>query len=168
MTEEENKKNHNGQDELEELKNKLKEIEQKKDEYLAGWQRAKADFINYKSEEMARLEEMAKYGNENLIYEFIGVMDNFDLGLEALEKSGPVEKGIYMIRSQIFDILKKRGLEKINIQIGDQFDPGIAEAISEAESEKPPGTIIGIIETGYKLHGRVLRPTRVQISKSQK
>ena len=168
MTEEENKKNNNNQGELEELKDKLKEIEQKKDEYLAGWQRAKADFINYKNEEMARLEEMAKYGNENLIYELIGVMDNFDLGLETLEKSGAVEKGIYMILSQIFDILKKRGLEKINIQIGDQFDPSVAETISEAESEKPPGAILGIIETGYKLHGRVLRPTRVQISKGQK
>ena len=91
---------------------KLAVVEKQRDEYLAGWQRAKADFINYKKEEIAHLQEVAKYGNEDLIKDLISVMDNFDLGLRVLEKSGPVEKGIYLIRSQIEDILKKRGLAK--------------------------------------------------------
>src|SRR6202142_1889475 len=116
---------------MEDLKEQIAEMTASRDEYLAGWQRSKADFINYKKEEMKKMEDIARYGNEDLIKDLISVMDNFDLGLRSLEKAGPVEKGIYLIRSQIEDILKKRGLEKISMKVGDQFDPMIAEALSE-------------------------------------
>ncbi|MBI3588942.1 MAG: nucleotide exchange factor GrpE [Candidatus Liptonbacteria bacterium] len=154
-------------DQPNEPENELTKVQEERDTYLSGWQRAKADFINYKKEEFARLGEIAKYGNEDLIRELIGVIDNFDLGLAALEKSGPIEKGIYIIRAQIEDILKKRGLEKINVKPGDPFDPNLAEAVTEVESDKPPGVIVEIIEPGYRLHGKILRPTRIKISKGQ-
>lgn len=157
---EEQQKNNN-------IEEDLARLQKERDEYLLGWQRAKADFINYKKEELRRLEEIAKYGTEELIYEFVTVMDNFDLGLAALEKSGPVEKGIYMIRTQIADILRKRGLEKIEVKIGDTFNPELSEAIVEEESEKPPGTIIEIIEPGYRLNGKILRVTRVKVAKNK-
>src|SRR5271170_6911683 len=94
-----------------ELEAKLAEAEKQRDEYLAGWQRTKADFINFKKDEMKRMQDVARYGSEGLIKDLISVLDNFDLGLRTLEKAGPVEKGIYLIRSQIEDILKRRGLE---------------------------------------------------------
>lgn len=144
---------------------KLAAAEKQRDEYLAGWQRAKADFINYRKEEMKHLEEVAQYGSQSMILDLISVLDNFDLGLRALEKSGAVEKGVYLIRTQIEDILKKRGLAKIDIKEGDVFDPSIAEALSEVPAEKPPGTVVEVIEPGYRLHERVLRPARVIISK---
>lgn len=150
-----------------ELEAKLAEVEQQRDEYLAGWQRTKADFINYKKEEMKHMEDVARYGNESLIKDLIGVMDNFDLGLRSLEKAGPVEKGIYLIRSQIEDILKKRGLEKVSVKPGDEFDPATAEAMAEVPSDKPEGTIVEEVEPGYKLGDKVLRPARVIISKGQ-
>jgi molecular chaperone GrpE len=146
---------------------KLAEVEKQRDEYLAGWQRAKADFINYRKEEMKHLEEVAKYGSEDLIKDLVSVLDNFDLGLRALEKAGPVEKGVYLIRSQIEDILKKRGLVKIDLKPGDPFDPMTAEALSEVESDRPPGTIVEEIEPGYRLHEKVLRAARVIIAKSR-
>src|ERR1700691_4554780 len=118
-----------------ELEAKLTETEKQRDEYLAGWQRTKADFINYKKEEMKHMEDIAKYGSESLIKDLISVLDNFDLGLRTLEKAGPVEKGIYLIRSQIEDILRKRGLEKISVKAGDEFDPMIAEAMAEIASD---------------------------------
>jgi molecular chaperone GrpE len=145
---------------------RLVAAEKQRDEYLAGWQRAKADLINYKKEEFARMEEIARYGNEDLIKDLITVLDNFDLGLRSLEKAGPVEKGVYLIRSQIEDILKKRGLTKVSVKPGDPFDPNIAEAMAEVEAEYPPGTIVQEIEPGYKLHDRVLRAARVIIAKS--
>lgn len=150
-----------------ELETKLAEAERQRDEYLAGWQRTKADFINYKKEEMKHMEDVAQYGNEKLIKELIGVLDNFDLGLRSLEKAGPVEKGIYLIRAQIEDILKKRGLEKVSVKPGDEFDPAIAEAMSEVPSPQSSGTIVEEIEPGYKLGDKVLRPARVIISKGQ-
>ncbi len=149
------------------IEKKLADAEARRDEYLAGWQRAKADFINYKKEEMKHLEEVAKYGNEDLIKDLIAVLDNFDLGLRSLEKNGPVEKGVYLIRSQIEDILRRRGLERIPLKPGDPFDPSVAEALSEVASDKPPGTIVEEIEPGYRLHDKVLRAARVIIAKSK-
>lgn len=149
------------------MEEKLAAAEKQRDEYLAGWQRAKADFINYKKDEYRNLQEMARYGSEDLIRDLVTVLDNFDLGIRALERNGPVEKGVYLIRSQIEDILKKRGLEKIIIKSGEVFDPGIAEAITERESEWPPGTVVEEIEPGYRLHDKVLRAARVITSKSK-
>lgn len=160
---------------------KLLKAEKERDEYLAGWQRAKADFVNYKKDELKRLEEIARYGTEDLIYELITVIDNFDLALSYVNEKGPapaqqsrsqpggigIEKGIYMIRSQISDILRKRGLEKIEVKIGDSFNPDVSEAIAETESDKPPGLIIEIIEPGYRLNGKIIRPARVKISKNK-
>ena len=111
------------------------------------------------------MEEMARYATEEFIRELIVILDNFDLGLRTLEKAGPVEKGIYMIRSQLEDILRKRGVDKITIKAGDIFDPTVAEAIAEIESEKPQGTIIEEIESGYRLYDKIVRPARVKISK---
>lgn len=155
------------QPEPNELEAKLAEAEKARDEYLAGWQRTKADFINYKKEEMKHLEDMARYGSEELIKDLVGVMDNFDLGLRTMEKAGPVERGIYLIRSQIDDILKKRGLVKVEIKPGDDFDPMIAEAMTEVSSEQPPGTIVEEVEPGYRLHDKILRPARVILSKGK-
>jgi len=145
----------------------LEEVKKQRDEYLAGWQRTKADFINYKKEELKHLEEMARYGNEDIIKDLISVLDNFDLGLRTLEKSGPVEKGVYLIRSQIEDILRKRGLERIPLKPGDPFDPGTAEALTEVESDRPAGTVVEEIEPGYKLHDKVLRAARVIIARGK-
>jgi molecular chaperone GrpE len=152
---------------LADLKDQIAEMTSQRDEYLAGWQRSKADFINYKKEEIKKMEDIARYGNEDLIKDLISVMDNFDLALRTLEKAGPVEKGIYLIRTQIDDILKKRGLVKIDLKPGDMFDPAVAEALSEVDAEQPPGAIVQEIEPGYRLHEKVLRPARVIISKDK-
>ena len=128
------------------LKEQIEEMTAQRDEYLAGWARAKADLINYKKEEANRAVEVARYGSVDLIRDLISVMDNFDLALRTLEKAGPVEKGIYLIRTQIEDILKKRGLAKVDIKEGDVFDPAIAEALAEVASEKPACAVVEVIE----------------------
>lgn len=149
---EERKQNNNGEE---------------RDEYLAGWQRAKADLLNYKKEEAERLQEFAKYHNADLVLEMIGVLDSFDLGLAALEKQGAVEKGIYMIRAQIEDVLKKRGLARIEVKKGGEFDPALMEAIAETDSDLPEGRVVEEIETGYRLYDKILRPARVKVSKGR-
>lgn len=165
---EENKNNQsqNG-GESEELKQKLADCERQRDEYLAGWQRAKADFINYKKEEIARLEEIAKYGSGALVADLIGVLDSFELGLRAMEKQGEVERGVYMIKAQLEDILKQRGAEKIQVKVGDKFDTAIAEAVAETESDQPEGSIVEEIEAGWRIYGKILRPARVRIAKQK-
>jgi molecular chaperone GrpE len=144
---------------------KFAAVEKQRDEYLAGWQRAKADFINYKKDEARRFEDMIRFANEDLLEELVGVLDSFDLGLAALEKAGPVEKGVYMVRLKLDNVLKQRGLERLPVKAGDKFDPSLSEAIVESESDQPAGTILEVIEAGYKLHDKVLRPARVKVSK---
>lgn len=145
----------------------VEKLKAERDEYLQGWQRAKADFINYKKDEMQRMENVALYGQEKLMRELIIVMDNFDLGLRALERNGPVDKGVYMIKTQMEDILEKYGLKKVEIKLGDEFDPSFAEAIAEVEADGPPGKIAEEIEPGYLLNGKLIRPARVRITKSK-
>ena len=136
-----------------------------KDEYLDGWKRAKAELINYKKDEAKRFEIMMKFGHESLIKEIIKVLDSFNLALNSLEKEGKAEKGIYLIRVQLEDILKQNGLEKVVINIGQQYDSSVAEVIAVIESDKPEGTIIEEVEKGYFLHGRLIRPARVKVAK---
>ncbi|MEK7608368.1 MAG: nucleotide exchange factor GrpE [Patescibacteria group bacterium] len=156
-----------GVDETKDLREKLEQCEKQRDEYLAGWQRAKADFINYRKEEMARLQEVAKYGAEDLIRECITVIDSFDLGIRALEKQGAVEKGVYMIRAQVEDMLRKRGVERIPLKSGEEFDPTTSEAVAEVQSDLPTGAIVEEIEAGYRLHEKIVRPARVTVSKGR-
>ena len=113
-----------GQKELniEELKKKLEECEKQKCEYLSGWQREKADFLNYKREEMERVGELLKYANETFILKILTILDNF----EIIEKKLPENlrkdenvKGLLMIKSQILDFLKAQGVEKNKINRGE-------------------------------------------------
>ncbi|MEM3393908.1 MAG: nucleotide exchange factor GrpE, partial [Candidatus Methanomethylicia archaeon] len=103
---------------IEELTKKLEQCSKERDEYLSGWQRARADLSNYKKDEMLRFGEFSKYAIEKLILDLIPVLDSFDLGIAAMEKIGPVDKGIYMIKAKLEDVLKDYGLKKINVEIG--------------------------------------------------
>jgi molecular chaperone GrpE len=147
---------------------KLAKCEQEKNEYLDGWKRAKADLINYKKDENKRFEDVVKYGQQNLLRELVSVLDSFDLALvsEDVKADAKKEKGMYLIRQQMEDILKRNGLQKIEIKIGDPFDPAFAEAIEEVESkEYGSGCVVEEVERGYKLNERVIRAARVKVAK---
>ena len=167
MTEDQNNTIQNDELDVEELRAALAECEKQRDEYLGGWQRAKADFINYKKDEGGKLQEIARYSGEVLLRELLSVLDSFDLGIAALEQKGPVEKGVYMIRAQLEDILKRYGLTKVEISPGDRYDPALAEAIAELPSDIPEGYVVDEIEAGYRLHDKLLRPARVRLSKGK-
>ena len=151
---------------IKKLREELKKCETEKKEYLGGWQRAKADLINYKKDEAKRFEEFAKFAAEGVIAEIVQVLDSFDLALQH-EMPKEVEKGVVLIRSQLEDILRRRGLEVIRA-LGQRFDPALHEAIGEVESEKEEGTVVEELQKGYLLAGRVIRPARVKISKLKK
>jgi molecular chaperone GrpE len=150
--------NSGGETELEKIKKQC-------EEYLDGWKRAKADFINYKKEELARLSEMARFASEDLIRDLIIVLDSFDLGLTSLDGKGMESKGLYLIRTQLEDVLKKRGLERIIVSVGAPFDPNLQEAVAEVETGGPKGTIAEEVERGYTLNGKIIRPARVKVVK---
>lgn len=143
------------------------DCEKQRDEYLDGWKRAKADLINYKKDENKRFESIVKFANEAIVKDLIIVLDSFDLALATLEgdEESKTQKGLYLIRQQLEDIMRLSGLERVIISVGQPFDPNLQEAVASIESDKPSGTIIEEIERGYSLHGKIIRPARVKVSK---
>jgi len=135
------------------------------DEYLEGWKRAKADLINYKKDEAKRVDAVIKFANENIISDMIDVLDAFDLALGTLQDDSKAQKGVYLIRTKLEDILKRYGLEKVAVAVGDQFDPSLHDAVASVESDKPSGTVTEEVECGYMLHGKLIRATRVKVAK---
>lgn len=151
----------------EETNDELSQVKKERDEYLNGWKRAKADLINFQKDEAQRAEELIRYSKSGLIKELITVLDSFDIALAAMEKAGKSEKGVAMIESQLRDVLRRAGVSKIEVMIGGPFDANFHEAIAEAESEQPAGSIIEVAEQGYELNGKVIRPARVVLSKDK-
>ncbi len=153
----------------------LEKLKKDKGEYLKGWQKERADFINYKKDEKERFKEVVRFSNERIIKSLIAILDGFDLAIESFLKQGKDKKeneyylkGIYLIKSQLEDILEKEGIEKIKVKLGDLLNPAIHEVVTVIENEKsPPDTITEILEKGYVLNGKVIRPCRVIVSKAK-
>lgn len=150
----------------------LARLKAEKEKYLADWQKARAELINYKNEEEARLREVIKFANERLAKELIAVLDSFDLAIQSLENSGDKEtktkylKGIALIKNQLDDLMKKEGLEEIEVKKGELPDLSRHEIISEVKtSEIQPGKIAEIFQKGYLFNGKIIRPVRVVVAK---
>lgn len=154
----------NFEDKLKKLKEKLKKCQEEKDEYLNGWQRAKADFINYKKGEEKKRVEFVKFANSLLASDILLVLDSFELAMKNIENPTKTEEGFCLIKEQLSDILKKYGLTEIKT-LNEKFNPQFHEAIEEAESEKESGFIIEEMQKGYLLHGQILRVAKVKIAK---
>jgi len=173
---------------IEVLKEGLEECQKRKEEYLAGWQRERADFLNYKKEEMERIGELMKYANEELILKILPVLDNFELAEKNLKENrddNEYIKGLLQIKRQLLDFLKCQGVEEIN-SVGEKFDPNFHEVVEEVPSDSPAlasakagdlakegveseavksGTIIEEVQKGYKTNNGLLRPAKVKVAK---
>jgi len=154
----------------------FEKLKKEKDEYLRGWQRERADFINYKKDEKERFKEVVRFSNERIVKSLIAVLDGFDLAIESFLKEGKDKKendnylkGIYLIKSQLQDILEKEGVNEIKVKIGEKLNPAFHEVVAMSENEKfTPDTIIKILEKGYILNDKVIRPCRVIVVKDNK
>lgn len=186
--------------ELKRLKEELEAIKRKADENLAGWKRALADFSNFKKEQESEKKSFIKFANLGIILEILPVLDNFDAAWKTLPKdieNNAWVKGIGHIKSQLENLIKGMGVEKIG-KAGEKFDPQIHEAVECGENKKPASIdnigsnklhkesattddteidrlhrenvaretlkIAEIIQKGYRLHGKVIRPAKVKVS----
>jgi len=152
----------------EELKQKIIECNKLKDEYLAGWQRERADLLNYKRDELARMNEIISYASTDLILKILPILDNLELAEKKIPEdliSNESVKGLLQIKAQLRDFLKKNNVEEIEA-LGQKFDPNLHEAIGEEEKENTePNTVIEEVKKGYKFNERVIRASKVKISK---
>lgn len=161
------KKEEDKDKKTQDLKNQLEALQIEKDEYLNSWKRDLANYINYKNKECERTQEIVISVKEMIFEKLISILDNMSLAEKSIEKdlkSNASIKGLLMIKKQLEDFLKNEGLEEIN-ETSVDFNPEIHEALGEVEASKNSGKVIEIIQKGYKINGRVLRPAKVKIIK---
>lgn len=150
------------------LKAKLKDAEAKAAEHLEGWQRAKADLINFKKENEQRQASVITFATAGLIEEFLPVLDSFEMAMankdvwESVDQNWRV--GVEHILSQIKTVLNGRGLQELN-PVGTQFDPMRHEPVENVsvENADQDGIIQKVIQQGYTLHDKVIRPAKVVV-----
>jgi len=170
---EEEAENEAPQNTIKKLREKLKTLEKEKQEYMNGWQRERADFVNYKKRAENEKLEVIKYGNENLISELIPVLDSFESAFANKEAWEKVDKnwrvGVEYIHSQLLKILDENGLKELN-PIGEKFDPKfhVAEVHTETTDEKQDGIITKVVKKGYMLNDRVVIAPKVVVAEYKK
>jgi len=153
----------------EDSKKLLEDCQKQRDEYLAGWQRARADFLNYKKEEIERIQTLIEYANEDVVLRILPFLDNMELAEKHLPKDlkdNEYIKGVLQIKAQFAGFLKEQGVEPIET-LDKKFDPALHEVMEEVEVKgKEPGTITEEVQKGYMIGQKLLRPTKVKIAKS--
>lgn len=152
---------------LKKLQEQLEICEKKRDEYLNGWKRAKADYINYKKDSEKKQQEIVQFANATLILEILPIYDNLKLAWKHIPEDHKKDKwleGIEQIKKQFAELLKKLGLEEIKTK-GEKFDPEFHEAVGKEKKEgKEPGIIIEEVKSGYKMYDKVLEPAKVKVT----
>ncbi len=145
------------------LRAELTDCRKKAEEYLAGWQRAKADMINARRDGEKEREASAKFANERLIRELLDVVDGLDMAL-ASTKDDPHQKGLDGIYRRLMQILQRYGMRAIEAE-GKKFDPAEHESIAEEEvqDEAQDQVVLQELQKGYRMHDKVIRPARVKI-----
>jgi molecular chaperone GrpE len=126
--------------------------------------RTLADYENYRKRSDREKQEYYKYALADLIRDLLPVLDNFDRALEHAEEGDEFHRGVLLIYKQLFDVLKKHGLKPID-QAGVRFDPNVHEAVIREENPSVPShTVLEILQKGYFLHDRLLRPAMVKVA----
>lgn len=133
-------------------------------EWKNRYMRTLADFENFRKRTEREKQEFFKYALAGTFKEILPVLDNFDRALDHAEEGDDFHKGVLLIYKQLFDILKKSGLRPVD-ESGVRFDPNIHEAVMrEDDPSVPAQTVTGILQKGYFLHDRLLRPALVKVA----
>jgi molecular chaperone GrpE len=155
------------------LKEKLKQVNAEKQEYLVGWKRAKADLINARKRDEADRQDFVKFANERLIESLVPVMESFDLAMATKETWEKVDKnwriGVEYIYFQLKKVLNDAGLEEIN-PLGKEFDINRDEASEyvPVEKESDHHKVVAVVQKGYTLNGKAMRPPKVKVGEWKK
>jgi molecular chaperone GrpE len=150
-------------DNLDELRTKANERDTFKD--LA--QRTRAEFENYQKRNNREREQERLYMTAQFLGEILPVLDNLERATAAAKQAGetgPLVQGVGLVHQQFLDFLKRHGVTPIDAA-GKPFDAGLHQAlVQQPVADKPPNTVIQVVEQGYMHQGRVLRPAKVVVS----
>lgn len=150
-------------EDIQSLREQIIEEKQKADNYLANWQRAQADFSNYKRRTEQEKIEQTKFSNAMLILNLLPVIDDLERALNTVPTALAGLTwfdGLRLIYRKLLSLLENQGLQVLEAE-GKDFDPNLHEAIQHVEGED--GKVVQVFQKGYKLHDRVIRPAMVTV-----
>ena len=155
--------------EASEPKQALPNVEDELEELRGRFQRLAADYQNYQKRSYKQIEQTGQLAREEMVKSLLAVLDNFKHTLEKgadIADAAAVLEGVKIVYDHFMNVLVGHGLKKIEIQIGDSFDPILHEAILHEESDEcEENTILRELAAGYMMNGRTLRPAKVSVAK---
>ena len=149
---------------LQELAQRFAEVERERDAHLDDLKRLAAEFDNYRKRVARDQESLAARAHEGLMKALIPVLDDLEraLGAAAEHEEAKLEEGVRLVHRNLADLLRREGLAEI--ETNGRFDPHVHEALLSQPSDQEEGAVIDVVQKGYKLGDRVLRPARVVVS----
>jgi molecular chaperone GrpE len=151
---------------MEALQQQLEALQAKADGYLNDMMRARADADNLRKRTARDIENAHKFGQERFITEMLPVKDSMDLGVAAAETATDIatlREGMALTLKAFAQALEKLGVTEVNPQ-GEKFNPELHQAISMQPSDAEPNTVVTVVQKGYCLHERLLRPALVIVA----
>ena len=147
-----------------ELQDRLAELERERDEYLNDLKRVAADFDNYRKRAARDQASLAARAHERLVKEMLPVLDDLERALVAAaeHEEAKLEEGVRLVHRELVDALAREGL--VEIETDGRFDPNVHEALLSQPSEADEGAVLDVLQKGYRLGDRVLRPARVVVA----
>ncbi len=146
------------------LEEKLAALEAERDEYLNDLKRVAADFENYRKRAARDQESLVARAHERLVKELLPVLDDLERALAAAEEhqEAKLEEGVRLVHRELAAVLQREGLAEI--ETNGHFDPHVHEALLSLPSDAEEGSVIEVVQKGYKLGDRVVRPARVVVA----
>ncbi|MGB2876384.1 MAG: nucleotide exchange factor GrpE [Gaiellaceae bacterium] len=152
-------------DAIGELEERLASLEAERDEYLNDLKRVAADFENYRKRAARDQESLVARAHERLVKELLPVLDDLERALAAAEEheEAKLEDGVRLVHQELRSALNREGLAEI--ETNGRFDPHVHEALlSQPSGDQAEGTVLEVVQKGYRLGDRVLRPARVVVA----
>ena len=135
-----------------------------RDEALDGWKRTAADFDNFRKRALREREEYVRFANERLVAELLPILDDLERALQAAaeHEEARLEEGVELVHRELAALLGRHGVKEI--ETSGKFDPHVHEALVAQPSEADEGSVLDVIQKGYTLGERVVRPARVVVA----
>ncbi len=158
---------------IKKLKGEISACRKESEEYLAGWQRAKADFVNARKDEDKARESFVKFANEAFVEELLPVLQNFERAIGNKEAWEKIDKnwrtGMEHIYAQFRAALEKTGLSFVEPKVGEAFDPSRHASVgtTPVSVQGEDHTVREVLEKGFALHGKIIEPAKVKVGEYQ-
>jgi molecular chaperone GrpE len=149
---------------FQQLAERFAEVERERDQRLDDLKRLAAEFDNYRKRVARDQQSLVARSNERLVKELLPVLDDLERALEAAaeHEEAKLEEGVRLVHRNLADLLRRAGLAEI--ETNGRFDPHVHEALLSQPSEQEEGSVLDVVQKGYKLGDHVVRPARVVVS----